>query len=250
MSSFKHWSARLLFGLLAVAPALGQAVEREDDAVIARSLTAMLRAARTVVSRNQALINDPAIGDKGLGGKKVLAEALVIYKETTQIDPKGIAAGSRHGRLLRAQQDAIVEVIDANQSTLNQRGVAFKGFIPATAARLINEAFSRRASEDAVVKVTAPEQLIRNRKSRPDDWEAKTIRDKLLAADWPKGQMVSDATSSQGRQAFRFASPEYYAPSCLSCHGGPKGQIDVTGYPKEGASEGDLGGVISVTLFR
>lgn len=250
MSSFKTGSAWWLICMVALIPATGHAVDREDDAVIARSLTAMLRAARTVVSRNQALINDPAIGDKGLGGKKVLAEALVIYKETTQTDPKSIAAGSRHGRLLRAQQDAIVEVLDANQSTLNQRGVAFKGFIPATAARLINEAFAKRASEDAVVKVTAPEPLIRNRKSRPDEWEAKTIRDKLLSPAWPKGQMVADTTQSQGRQAFRFASPEYYAPSCLSCHGGPKGQIDITGYPKEGANEGDLGGVISVTLFR
>jgi len=44
--------------------------------------------------------------------------------------------------------------------------------------------------------------------------------------------------------------PEYYGASCLSCHGGPKGEFDVTGYPKDGAKEGDLGGVISITLYR
>ena len=38
------------------------------------------------------------------------------------------------------------------------------------------------------------------------------------------------------------------APSCLSCHGEPKGELDITGYPKEGAHEGDLGGIISITL--
>jgi hypothetical protein len=112
-------------------------------------------------------------------------------------------------------------------------------------------AFLREVLEsEAIVKVTAPEALIRNRKSRPDDWEAAIIRDKLLRPDWPKGQMVTELGTSQGRSAFRFATPEYYAPSCLSCHGAPKGQIDITGYPKEGASDGDLGGVISVTLFR
>ena len=37
---------------------------------------------------------------------------------------------------------------------------------------------------------------------------------------------------------------------CLTCHGEPKGEIDVTGYPKEGGKLGDLGGVISITLFR
>jgi hypothetical protein len=47
-----------------------------------------------------------------------------------------------------------------------------------------------------------------------------------------------------------MAVPEYYAASCLSCHGGPKGDIDVTGYPKEGGNEGDLGGVISISLYR
>jgi len=44
--------------------------------------------------------------------------------------------------------------------------------------------------------------------------------------------------------------PEYYAGSCLSCHGSPKGETDITGYPKEGGKEGDLGAIISVTLFK
>ena len=236
--------------LMVCAPSTVHAQNREEDTVIAASLTAMLRAARAVVSRHQALINDPAIGDKGLTGKKVLAEALVVYQETTRTDPKSITPGSRHGRLFRAQQEAIVDVIDANQATLNQAGVGFKGFIPSTFARLLNEAFAKRTGSEAIMKVTAPEALIRNRKSRPDEWEASIIRDKLQRPDWPKAQMVTELSANQGRSAFRFAAPEYYAQSCLSCHGAPKGQIDVTGYPKEGASEGELGGVISVTLFR
>jgi hypothetical protein len=248
-----RWRPWVLFVALCAmvfVPDAAQSQEREEDTVIAASLTALLRASRTVVSRHQALINDPSIGDKSLTGKKVLAEALVVYKETTRTDPKSISPSSRHGRLFRAQQEAIIEVIDANQKTINQAGVGFKGFIPSTFARLLNDAFAKRTGSEVIVKVTAPEVLIRNRKSRPDDWEAAIIRDKLLRPDWPKGQMVTELSDSQGRSAFRFAAPEYYALSCLSCHGGPKGQIDVTGYPKEGASEGDLGGVISVSLFR
>jgi hypothetical protein len=45
-------------------------------------------------------------------------------------------------------------------------------------------------------------------------------------------------------------TPDYYAASCLICHGSPKGETDITGYPKEGGKEGDLGGVISIVLFR
>lgn len=245
----KLWAIVVLC-VAAAAPAPAFAANAEEDALIARSLTEMLRAARAVVSRNQELINDPTVWEKGLTGKKVLAEANAIFTRNTQIDPAALAPDSRHGRLLRAQQDAIVEVIDAHQTLINQKGVGFKGFIPSTFGRLLSEAFAKRAANDAVLKVTAPDPLIRNRKSRPDEWEAKVIREKLMASSWPKGQMVSEVATSGGKPASRYASPEYYGASCLSCHGGPKGQIDVTGYPKEGAEQGDLGGVISVTLFH
>jgi hypothetical protein len=59
-----------------------------------------------------------------------------------------------------------------------------------------------------------------------------------------------DIVTVEGREAFRFLVPEYYQESCLSCHGQPQGELDITGYPKEGGEEGALGGVISVTLFR
>jgi uncharacterized protein YfiM (DUF2279 family) len=222
----------------------------EEETAIAMSLAAMLRAARTVVSLNQDLINDPSIGEKGLDGKTLLAAALPLYQEATGVDPLSIDPQSRHGRLLRAQMDAIAEVVDEHQPTLDQKGVGFKGFIPSTFGRLVNEAFGRRMGGEAEMKVTAPQELIRNRKARPDAWESEVIRTKLLAPDWPRGQFYSAVTTTKGRPAFRLAAPEYYGESCLACHGGPKGEIDLTGYPKEGAKEGDLGGVLTVTLYR
>jgi len=63
------------------------------------------------------------------------------------------------------------------------------------------------------MKITAPIDLIRNRKARPDQWEAEVIRDKLLAPNWPKGQLFATLASSNGRPAFRVAVPEYYAAS-------------------------------------
>jgi Protein of unknown function (DUF3365) len=227
-----------------------QAAGDDEDKAIANSLAAMLQAGRTVISRNQDRINNPDIGDKGLDGKTVLEQALKIYQENTKSDPLQIDPSSRHGRLLRAQMDAIVEVTDSNQKTINQPGVGFKAFIPATFGRLVNESFAKRGGSEAEMKVTAPLDLVRNRKARPDEWESEVIRDKLLTASWPKGQLFATVATSRGRPAYRVAVPEYYAASCLSCHGGPKGQIDVTGYPKEGANEGDLGGVISITLYR
>lgn len=109
------------------------------------------------------------------------------------------------------------------QASINQQGVGFKGFIPATFARLVNEAFARRVGSEASVKVTAPANLVRNRKARPDAWETTVIADRFLVAGWQRGtpfaEVVSDGAAPR---KFRMALPEYYASSCLSCHGAPK----------------------------
>jgi hypothetical protein len=44
--------------------------------------------------------------------------------------------------------------------------------------------------------------------------------------------------------------PEYYRESCLSCHGEPQGEMDITNYPKEGGKIGDLAGAISIVIFK
>ncbi len=243
------WLALLL--LCAVPIAAFAATEAAgDDPAIAQSLAEMLRDARTVVSNNQELINNPDIGDKGLTATKVLDEAKQLYKEHTGVDPATIDPKSRHGRLLRAMMELIVEVVDANQETINVKGMGFKGFIPAVFGRLVGEAFARNADGEAEIKVTAPAELVRNRKARPDSWEASIIKAKLLAPDWPRGDPYSAMAEAKGRPAYRVMVPEYYSESCLACHGSPKGEMDITGYPKEGGKVGDLGAVISITLFQ
>jgi Protein of unknown function (DUF3365) len=230
------------------SPAASQTAE--DDAPIAKSLATMLRAARTIISRNQDKINDPNLGEKGLDGKTALAEAMKVYRETSSIDPTSIDANSRHGRLLRMEMDAIVEVLDLHQRTINRQGVGFKGFIPAVFGRMVCESFGRRATGLAEMKITAPPKLLRNAKARGDEWENTVISDRLMSPSWPKDQIFSEVSQAKGKAAYRTAMPEYYGATCLSCHGSPAGEIDITGYPREGAAVGDLGGVISITLYR
>jgi hypothetical protein len=222
----------------------------EDDATIAQNLAAMLRDARTVISDQQDLINNPQLGDKHLTGDVVLSQAIAKYEKDTGIDPKKIDPASRQGRLLRAMMAAIVEVVDDNQPTINEEGTGFKGFIPAVFARLVAESFVHLAKGEAEIKVTAPLELVRNRKARPDPWETEIIEKRLLDPAWPAGQPLSATVETKGRPAFRFMVPEYYAESCLACHGSPKGRMDITGYPKEGGKLNDLGAVISITLYH
>ena len=242
-------NALLIAGLTA-AVAVAASPPADEDAVIAQSLAEMLRDARTVISNNQDLINNPELGDKHLSGQVVLEQAVKGYAKATGKDPTKIDPNSRQGRLLRAMMASIVAVADDNQATINAKGTGFKGFIPAVFARLVSEDFNQMAKGEAEVKVTAPPELVRNRKARPDAWEADIIKVKLLGADWPRGQSYSAVVETHGRPAFRVAVPEYYAASCLVCHGSPKGEMDLTGYPKEGGKMGDLGAVISMTLYH
>ncbi|TIT57686.1 MAG: DUF3365 domain-containing protein, partial [Mesorhizobium sp.] len=78
-------------------------------------------------------------------------------------------------RLLEAQIGAMREVVNEQQDDINRAGIGFKGFVPAVFARLLNEKFAAKVGNEALVRVTAPEQLVRNRKSLPDAWEASII---------------------------------------------------------------------------
>src|SRR3546814_10976453 len=102
----------LLPGLLRADTARGQT---GDDMAIASKLAELLRATRIVVSQHQDLINDPARGDKGLAGERVLAESVVIYRAQTGENPISNDASPREKRLLQAQMAAIEEVGEENQ---------------------------------------------------------------------------------------------------------------------------------------
>jgi hypothetical protein len=245
---------KTIFALLAAGvmpcPTLGAADPINNDMAIARSLAKMLQDARTVISNEQDRINDPELGDKHLTGKVVLDRAVGEFTRATGVDPTQVDRKSREGRLLRAMMEAIVRVVDDNQGTINAKGTAFKGFIPAVFGRLVAEEFGQLAKGEAEVKVTAPPDLVRNRKARPDNWEAEIIRTKLLDPAWPAGQPYAATVETNGRSAFRVMVPEYYVQSCLTCHGSPKGEMDITGYPKEGGKLNDLGSAISITLYH
>jgi Protein of unknown function (DUF3365) len=238
----------LILAAIMNAPASSRTAD--EGTQIGKSLATMLSAGRTVISRNQDRINDSNVGNKGLDAKAVLAEASAIYERMSGAAPASIDPNSLHGQLIRMQMDSIAEVMDVHQETINRLGVGFKAFIPAVFARLVNEAFGRRAVGIADMKVTAPPHLIRNPKVQPDEWELDVIRTQLMSGSWPKNQLFAAGTEKNGMPAQRILIPEYYGASCLSCHGSPQGEIDITGFAKEGAKEGDLGGVISITLYH
>lgn len=243
-------SCLLLILALPAGAATRQSPDAAEGAAIAADLAAFQRASRTVISSNQGRINDPALADKGLTGDVVLDETIRIFAERHGWSPRDLDPDAPKGILFNDLMDAIVHVVDEHQQTINQQGVGFKGFIPAVFGRLVNERFNALAAGQATLKATAPRDLVRNRKALPDAWENRIITERPTSADWSEGEPYSATVEVDGRQALRVLVPEYYDKSCLACHGEPKGELDVTGYPKEGGHDGDLGGLMSVTLYR
>lgn len=241
----------LALGMVLLSSCISPAVAAQNpDFVIGTKLADMLRAGRSVVSASQPLINNASVGDKWFTGDKLVKQAEVLYAERAGSPLLGDGLSARDRRLLDAQRKAMQLVVDEHQNEINRIGVGFKGFIPATFARLVNEEFGSIAGQEARIRVTAPADLVRNRKARPDPWEKNILETRLLAADWPNGKPYTEEVVYENRPAFRMLLPEYYRESCLTCHGEPKGEMDITSYPKEGGRIGDLAGAISIVIFR
>ena len=238
---------------LAIALSVGMsniAWTKESDEEIALSLSTLLRSARAVISNKQKHINNADIGDKGLSADVVVGIAKENYKKATGTDIDSIDPGTLHGQLVAAELQAVRDVMDEAQSTINEEGVGLKGFLPAIFARLVTENFRAGTGGKATIKLTAPKNYVRNRANRPDKWEHNVIESMFRSPDHPNGQHFAEASEVKGKAAYRLILPEYYKESCLACHGDPKGERDITGGKKEGGTLGELGGAISVVIFQ
>ena len=147
----------LAMAALCVPVAYG--VANEDDIATGERLAALVRASRSVISSHQTLINDKFIGEKNLTGDRVVEESLAIYSESGEQSLPNASFTPAEKQLFDAQIAAIREIVDENQEIIDAKGVGFKGFIPATFARLVNERLEKKVGERAKIKVTAPEDL-------------------------------------------------------------------------------------------
>ena len=247
---FRSLTLTFLF-CCSLAVGYGQTARAADDLEqVALNLVTLLRSARAVISDNQGHINDASLGDKGLTGAAVVAKAKENFKKATGHDISEYLGKGLQGELLQVELDAIAAVMTEAQEVINEKGRGFKGFLPAIFARQVTEKFRAGTSKKADLKLTAPKNYVRNRANKPDKWEHAVIEERFKSDGYPTGQPFGEKAMKKGRPAYRLILPEYYKASCLSCHGDPKGERDITGGKKEGGKLGELGGAISVAIFE
>lgn len=235
-------SAMAVAVLTAICIGAPVSASANSEAETAELLIKLLQVGRGVLSEHQAMINDASKGDKGITGDYVANQVIDRFRKATKIDlsrPSTVPQAPLFLALVESEK----EVIDEAQPVINKQGVGFKGIIPAVFARKSGERFYRKTG--IRVKLTSIDYRFPG--NRPDEFESEVLRI-FSDARHPKGQPYSRATMLDGKPVLRMMDPEYAATTCLSCHGNPKGERDVTGAKKEGWHEGDLAGALSIVI--
>lgn len=208
----------------------------------AELLASLLNAGRVIIERNQSLINDPGKSDKGFTPEVFEQLVLDEFSHQAHIDLKASPSllptpiNDLLALLLRASK----EVVSDAQFVINQRGIGYKNFIPATFGSQAARKFSKRSK--VMIKQTTLNP--RNLKNSPDAYEARVL---MRFATQPASTTPVVEWIDGGR-LLRTVMPIYYSEDCLACHGNPKGILDISGYPREGAQVGELAGAISIQI--
>ena len=213
-----------------------------SNAETAKSVADLFLSIKIVLAEAQPLINNAEIIDKGLTAEVVIARAKDNYfnitgKSFTYSEDKDLAKHQRN--LFKATRT----VMDEAQVLINMPDIGFKGFITAVFAKSLAREFST-LSPNINFKFTAPLRILRSAENMADEWEESVFEKYLSRANWPKNQAYEKNVAGQ----YRWMLPLYHESGCMSCHGSPKGQRDITGFRMEGAQVGDFAGAFSITI--
>jgi len=237
------WSALGVSAILSVAIVLwASPVRAANEAESGELLVKLLQAGRSVISAHQELINDAGKGNKGFTPDYMGDKMIEKFREMTKVDLRQ-PNSTPYGKVLLAMVESGKEVIAEAQPVINKQGIGFKGMIPASWGRKTGEKFLQKTG--IRLKLTAVDYRFPTNK--PDDFESEVLK-MFSDPSYPKGKEYSRTVMHEGRPAYRIMTPEYASPSCLKCHGDPKGEKDLTGNKKEGLKEGGLAGAISLVI--
>ena len=145
-------------------------------------------------------------------------------------------------RMLAVEMDAVWDFLEINQGQFVRNADGTYNVYCVVAAKVVAQKFTNN-SGGVVIHYTNIET--RKPTDAPDDYELEAL---YALRDDPGLGAYYGLVETEDGQAFRYVEPLWMAESCLECHGGPEGELDVMGYPKEGKAEGDLAGAVSIII--
>lgn len=150
---------------------------------------------------------------------------------------------AQHGRVwVREDQDSFLGRMDVHPVNDPGQTTTFYSKNPALAQREFSETV---AASDSPAKFRMTSQNVMNPANTPDAFESRAL-DNIQSADLP------EFFESVGGE-YRYAKPVFHTAACINCHGSADSapQDVLTRYGAEngfGFEEGDLAGIISVTI--
>jgi len=213
--------------------------EKEESTAIA--IVTYLISGRTVLSRNQALINDAAKGDKGFTPDVYAEQVNAEFMKRIGIKIADLTPDDPFGKAILDVHLSAKEVVAEAQEQINVPNKAFKGFNPAVFGARVGAKLAKRSG----IELKQTSLQYRGDYNKPDAFESQVIKKFETGA---KDQNHYEELVVNGKKVARYLVPVYIEKTCLTCHGDPKGSLDVSGRVKEGYKEGELRGAISVSL--
>ena len=149
-------------------------------------------------------------------------------------------------RILEKSVRATWDFIDYEQPNINydrDGTYNFKGLYCSLVGKSVGKLFTLSTDGRYTLRYTRLDP--RNALDAPDEFEQRA-----LDAFYHEGasEYTGFVNAADGSREYRYVGAIYLTDSCLECHGAPAGELDVTGFPKEGLSAGDIGGAGSISM--
>ena len=147
-------------------------------------------------------------------------------------------------QIITQQQKALWEFMAINQRKINydlDGNLEYKFLSCSTVAMGVGAMLA--AETDYKLKPTNVNY--RNILNAPDEFEILGV---VHLKKFPTTTEYWAIEDMNGKPVFRYMTPLIIDKFCLDCHGEPKGEIDISGYAKEGLQIGDFAGALSLTM--
>ena len=211
-------------------------VKENEAQSTAEMISKAIGIGRLIIFAQMENITDASLGDKGFTGD--------VFSEQWKhaLEAEFMLASSTQKRIIDKLVWAGKQAVDNNQDRLNVKGVKWKHFLPAKWAREAGLMFNSRTG----IVTKQPAINYRHPSNAPDAKEIEVLTQFVKAGIEAKPQ---GEFSMMGKQKiYRYFDPINLMPPCLSCHGKPKGELDILGFQKDGLDAGDVIGLISVSV--
>jgi Protein of unknown function (DUF3365) len=210
----------------------------------ARLLAVLLDSGRNVINEHLILFDEQEKIEKDFTPDVFERQLLDVFRSRSGTDLRDLEAAripAGGQKLLKELVSISKQVVVEAQPEIHRRGGGSKEFIPAVFGARVAARFTERTHVRLKQTALAP----RNPLNAPDAAE-RTALEAFADPTYPLEKVISEVTAKSG--SLRLMFPLYTTRKCLDCHGDPKGEVDRSGYPREGLKLGQSAGAISVVI--